>query len=263
VNLGLRDKVVFVAGASRGIGLGIVESLLAEGARVAMTARNADPLEESRHRLAAIHGEDRLFTFAGDMTDSGTIEEAVELTERKLGPLYGAVANIGRDSSPSGFDLDDQTWEAGFRQNFDSAFRLARSALRRMTPRREGALLMISSTAAIGAFGALGIPLTYGVAKAAMNHLTRELARMAGPSDVRVNAIIPGNVIFPGGVWDQHMNGPRADFWRSWTEREVPMRRFGRPDEIGMAAAFLLSPYASFITGALVPVDGGRSVALG
>ena len=256
MDLQLRDKVVFVAGGSRGIGLGMVEALLAEGARVAMTARGAEALEAERVRLAAIHGADRLWTMAGDMRDSAVIEAALTAAEAAMGPLWGAVANVGLSPCPPGFEIDDETWSGGMTQNLDSAFRLARSALRRMTPRGEGAILMISSIAGLGA---LGTPLTYGVAKAAMNHMTKELARIAGPKGVRVNAIAPGNIIFPGGSWEANSTGPRADNWARWIKREVPLNRYGRPGEIGSMAAMLLSPVSGFVTGAVVPVDGGQT----
>ena len=157
MQLGLDGKVIFVAGASRGIGLGIVEACLAEGARVAITARGAEGLEEQRARLAATYGDDKLFALSGDMRDTQVIDDAVARTEAEFGPIFGAVANVGLYPCPPGFEVDDETWDAGFTQNLDSAWRLSRAVLRRMTPRKEGSAAFPATRVAPAPSGATSI----------------------------------------------------------------------------------------------------------
>jgi len=256
MDLGLKDKVIFIAGASRGIGHGIAESLLKEGARVALTARGAEALAESRKAFAAEYGEGAVWSFAGDLTQSAGIDAAVAACEAEFGPLNGAVANVGLSPSPLGLDVSDEDWDAGLDQNLNSAFRLARAAIPRISANGGGSFLFISSIAGLGA---LGTPLVYGATKAAVNHLSTSIARFTADTNVRVNTIAPGNIIFPGSTWEKQSTGPRADAWWRWIRREVPMKRFGTPQEIGDTAAFLMSERASFINGAVLAVDGGQT----
>jgi 3-oxoacyl-[acyl-carrier protein] reductase len=255
MDLQLKDRVVFIGGGSRGIGLGIAEACLAEGAKVAIAARGEVRLEEERARLASIYGDDHIWSRAGDLTDSETVDSMVDEIESDFGPMWAAAANVGLHPTPPGYDLGDDVWRAGFRQNLDSAYILSRAVLRKLEKRGEGSLLLISS---IAGMAALGMPLTYGTAKAAINHLAKELAGIMGSKGIRVNALAPGNVIFPGGDWERRQNGARGDAWTRWIKREVALQRFGTPDEISSVAAFMISPLASFMTGAIVTVDGGQ-----
>jgi len=205
MNLDLGGRVVFVAGASRGIGLGIAETLLAEGARVAMSARGAEKLVEAHDALAQQFGADSVWSAAGDLTQTADIERVVAACESEFGPMFGAVANVGLSPSPPGFDIIDDVWDAGLEQDLNSAFRLGRAALKRMSQRRDGALVFISSIAGVDTMGS---PLIYGATKAAVTHMAKALARMAGETGVRVNTIAPGNIIFPGGSWEAQQHRP-------------------------------------------------------
>lgn len=256
MNLELAGKVCFVAGASRGIGLGIAEVLLAEGARVALAARGSEALKATHAVLVKRYGAAKVWSAAGDLSQTGDIERILAACESEFGALDGAVANVGVSPSPLGYDVNDDDWQAGLDQNLNSGFRLARAVLARMTQRKSGALLFISSIAGIDAMGS---PLVYATTKAAMNQMGKALARMWPETGVRVNTIAPGNIIFPGGHWEGVTKGPRAEAFAHWIKREVPMRRYGTPEEIGNVAAFLLSPRASFVHGATIVVDGGQT----
>jgi 3-oxoacyl-[acyl-carrier protein] reductase len=221
-----------------------------------LTARGEETIQKTADNLKVEFGKDRVWAFAGDMRKTADIENALTRCEQEFGAIWGLVANVGIHPCPPGFDIDDDKWENGFDQNLNSAFRVARGGLRRMAERHEGSVVLISS---IAGDRAMGTPLTYGTAKAAINHLGNELAKIVGPKGIRVNTLMPGNILFPGGDWEARINGPRGETWKRWIKREVGLQRFGTPDEIGSVAVFLLSSMASFLTGAVIAVDGAQS----
>lgn len=260
MDLELKGKHVFIAGASRGIGLGMAHAFAREGAKVALTARGAGPLDEAKEMLVAQGAKpENLISIAGDMTASADIAAALDAAEAKLGPVHCAIANVGLSNAPLGFDVSDADWDADMKQNLFGSVYLAREAIRRILSRpasaREGAnVILVSSVAGVDA---MGTSLTYAASKAGINHFTRQLAKFIGKEDIRVNAIAPGNILFDGGVWDKNTKA-RPEAWERWIKREVALRRFGKVEEIADAALFLSSPRASFITGEVMVVDGGQ-----
>jgi len=259
MDLELADKVVFIAGASRGIGFGIAEGFLAEGAKVAITGRGADSLTAAEEALRERYPEGRLFAYSGDMTLTADIRRALDASEAALGPIDIAVANVGGGEQAISYKFDDAAWEAVLRENLTGSVRLLRDMairLRARAPeaRQDANLIAISSIAGVEAMGSI---MAYGASKAALNHFVRNLARELGRHDIRVNAVAPGNILFEGGSWAHNIE-TRPDIWEPWVEREVALRRFGNVREIADAVLFVASPRASFVTGECFVVDGGQ-----
>ena len=255
MDLNLRDKAVFIAGSSRGIGLAIARAFLREGARVGISGRRPGPLEEAKALLITGAGPDRVVAIPGDMTREADLDQALSLVEETFAGLDAVVANVGSGAARSGWDLTPDDWQSVLTVNLLGSMTLAGQALSRLTPRGGGSITLVSSIAGVEAINA---PLGYSVAKAALLSAMKNLARQVGPQGVRVNAVAPGNVLFPGGSWERKL-AERRDFFEEYIRTEVPLQRFGRPEEIADAVVFLASERASFITGACLVVDGGQT----
>ena len=167
------------------------------------------------------------------------------------------VANVGSGKSVSETILDSKHWDYVFSLNFDSALNTAREFYPLLLS-SKGNLIFISSIVGLEAFGA---PTDYSVAKTAVIAFSKNFARKVAVDGVRVNCIAPGNIYFEGGTWDDKI---QSDSHRieHLIETTVPMQRFGKPEEIADAVLFLSSERASFITGALLRVDGGQTTGL-
>jgi 3-oxoacyl-[acyl-carrier protein] reductase len=256
MDLGLADARVFVSGASRGIGLAIASSFAAEGARVAIVARGRQALDEAASAIAGTH---RAVAISADMTLEQEIRRALDAAENELSGLDIVVANLGSGASIAGVDIPRAEWERVMALNFFGAASLATVAAEKFAPRQKGNLLFVSSIAGLEAAGA---PAPYAAAKAALQALVKSFARSLGPQGVRVNAVAPGNVLFAHGTWERKLAVDRAGV-EAMLAREVPLNRFGSPQEIADLVVFLASRRASFVTGATLIADGGQTRTIG
>lgn len=255
MDLELVGRRVLVSGASRGIGLGIAQAFAREGARLALVARGMESLSAA---AASLPTKDNVALISADMTAEDQIRTAVRDAETQLGALDVVVANVGSGSAVSGYDVPREEWERVMTLNFFGAASLASAVAPSLAAKGGGCIIFVSSIAGLESVQA---PAPYAAAKAALRGLIRSYARSLGPRDVRVNAVAPGNIVFPGGGWELKRNEDRAAV-ETMLEREVALRRFGTPAEIGDAVAFLASPRAAFITGATIIVDGGQTRAI-
>lgn len=255
MDLELRGKSVFVAGSSRGIGQAIAAGFLAEGARVAISGRDAEALKKTEEALRAAFAGAEIFSIAGDLTDERHCAAAVEAVLREWNALDVLVANFGSGRGLPGWRYDAGDWAALYEINLFGAARLVSQALPVMLGRKAGSIVIVSSITGIESTPA---PLAYSGAKAALLNYAKNLARQIAPEGIRVNAVAPGNVIFPGGSWEKHVANDAARV-ENYILAEVPMRRFGTPEEIASTVLFLASARASFITGACLVADGGQT----
>ena len=246
MDLGLRGRVALVTGSSRGIGAAIAAGLVAEGCRVALCARGAEDLAATADRLRA-GGADAL-ALPSDLTAPGEAERVVGETIAHFGVLDILVNNLGGGRAGD----DDAAWAYTLDVNLGVAVRAGRAAIPAMRAQGRGAILLIASVSGWQAGG--GAP-AYNAAKAAEIMYARSLARELAPAGIRVNAVSPGSILFPGGGWERRQRRDPERIARFLAE-DLPLGRFGTPEEVANVVVFLASDRASLVTGANIAVDG-------
>lgn len=243
----MSGKVVLVTGGASGIGAATAQMLASLGAKVVIADRNAEALAEAKEPVGAVA------TVTGDVTQADDADRMVDDTVKALGRLDFLVhaAGIGDDHMPV-HEQDPERWRQVVDVNLLGSYLMSRAAGKAMLAQRGGAIVMISSIVGMDAFPGRS---AYGVAKAGVIHLTKTLGCEWGGSGVRVNCISPAYTRTPmvRSLLERKVFDP------SLIERRTALGRFAEPEEMARAIIFLLSPWASYITGVNLPVDGGWS----
>ncbi|MFG2403216.1 SDR family oxidoreductase [Streptomyces brevispora] len=246
MDLGLKDRVYIVTGATRGLGNAAARALAADGAKVIVTGRD----EKRAEAAAAELGPDAV-GLAADNADPASAQQLVDTAHERFGRLDGILISVGGPAPGFLADNTDEQWQSAFESVFLGAVRLARA-----------------SAAVLGEGGVIGFVLSGSVhepiagltisngLRPGLAGFAKSLANELGPRGIRVMGVLPAR-IDTDRVRELDALSGDAEAARTANEALIPLRRYGRPEEFGRTAAFLLSPAASYLTGIMVPVDGG------
>jgi 7-alpha-hydroxysteroid dehydrogenase len=245
----LTGKVALITGGGRGIGAAIAHSFAAAGAAVAVTARTQSDIDAVVAGIAAAGG--RAFAFPADVNDVARLPELVEATAEELGGLDVLVNNAGGEVSPSFLETRVEDLEAALHFNVSVPFELSRLAVPHLLERPGASILNMSSVAAGRSVRG---HLVHHTCKGALTQLTLSMAADLGPR-IRVNALLPGAI--ETAALRAYFETKAPDL-RDTIVQHTRLGRMGTPDDVADAAVFLTSPAASWITGKLLEIDGGR-----
>lgn len=246
MDLGLTDRVYILTGASRGLGFATAEALVADGAKVVISARDGERLDAA---VAAL-GPGATGVCA-DLADPSVPQQLIDTAKSRFGRLDGALISVGGPTLGSVASLSDDQWRDAFETVFLGSIRLARTVAAALS--EGGAIALVLSTSVKSPLAGLGLSngLRPGLAMAA-----KDMANELGPRGIRVLSLMPGRVMTDRNRELFAATGDAAAA-RKKVEDTLPMGRLGEPHEFGKVAAFALSPAASYLTGLSIPVDGG------
>jgi 3-oxoacyl-[acyl-carrier protein] reductase len=246
MQIDLAGRTALVSGASAGIGSGIARVLAGEGVRLAITARRADKLEQLAAAIAAT-GAPAPLVLAGDITDGTEVTRIAAAAQAALGSIDILVNSAG-GSRPLTADAADAAWEEAFALNFTAARHLTEALLPAMRAHHWGRIINISGSMEPRSLNAAS------AAKAALHLWAKGLSRDVAADGVTINTIPPGRINSEQILEKLH---PTEASRRAFIAENIPIGYFGEPEDIGHLVAFLASPLARYITGAVIPVDGG------
>jgi 3-oxoacyl-[acyl-carrier protein] reductase len=229
------SRSVLVTGGNRGIGLATARAFADAGDRVAVTTRGGDV------------PDDRLLAVAADVTDTDSVTAAVAAAEDAHGPIEVLVANAGITRDTLLLRMSDDDWAAVLDTNLSGAFRVAKRVARSMLRQRRGRIVLVSSVVALT--GSAG-QVNYAASKAGLVGMARSLARELGSRSITANVVAPGFV-------ETDMTADLDEDARAIYRDQVPLGRFATPDEVAQVIRWVASDEAAYVTGAVIPVDGG------
>jgi 3-oxoacyl-[acyl-carrier protein] reductase len=228
------SRSVLVTGGNRGIGRAIAESFLAQGDQVAVTTRNGGAPEGA-------------LDLRCDITDQAAVDQASADAEAQHGPVEILVANAGITKDTLVLRMSDDDWSSVIDTNLTGSFRVAKRAAKGMLRLKRGRIIFISSV--VGLLGSAG-QVNYAASKSGLVGMARSLARELGSRSITANVVAPGFV-------ETDMTGVLTDEQRATIKTQVPLGRYAGPDEIASVVTWLASDGAAYVTGAVIPVDGG------
>ncbi len=248
MDLQLKDRVYLVTGGTRGLGRATAEALVADGARVVVSGRHADSVDAT---VTALGGPDHARGVVADNADPATPTRLIAAAHDAWGRVDGVLISVG--GPPAGLitEMTDEQWTTAFGSVFLGAVRLAREVGAVLGDGGSIAFVLSSSVRQPILDLAISNGLRPGLAMAA-----KTLADELGPRGIRVNGLLPGRLATER-VAELDAGSGDADAARERASQQIPLRRYGRPEEFGRVAAFVLSPGASYLSGVMLPVDGG------
>lgn len=258
MELGFTDRIVVVTGGSKGIGYACAEAFAREGARVALVSRSATNLDAALARFPAMRHKP--IAIVADLAHPADAQRMASDVERDLGPIDVLVNSAGAARRYAPADLDADAWHAAMDAKYFSYIHPLDAVLKRMVARGRGAIVNI-----VGSGGKVANPvhLPGGAANAALMLATTGLAAAFGPKGIRINAINPGATLTgrvqEGLAVEAKMTGLAETELLKRSEARIPLGRLGTPEEVARVALFLASDQASYVTGAIVPMDGGSN----